>query len=830
MCIRDSYIGFPGYNARGRSVDIELQELRGIIQTCHLYGVRTHLALNILIFQDELEKLTELLEQILLLKPDAIIVQDLGLASLIRKMAPGQILHASTQMTVTNHEAIALLEDLNIKRFVLGRENSLKEIELIKAQTQKDLEVFVHGALCVSYSGQCFTSESIGGRSANRGQCAQSCRFGYEMWVDGNKKTLVEKQFLLSPQDLCGISEIPKLMDIGVSSFKIEGRLKSPEYVASATQEYRTAIDRHLAAKTLTENETKLSQDRMAMTYSRGFFTGWLNGVNHQQLVDGSGKSHRGHLIGSVSNVTVGSRGKVMHVSLDKEAELSSGDGLLWVYWQGEEQVETGAQIYNVRNIGPKKFEIEFGDEIQLGSEIKGARLFFNHDASQKKELRRSFSDKNSFKKIPVNFTVEVNIGSPLKVTMTDGYYVSVAEGTSLVQEAKNRAVTDEFIKDELGALGGGVFVLDQFVCNRLTEQGIFYPHKELKEIRRQLTGELEQLRSSNRVLRDETEVRSKAEVSSWVAQQQKKTERSASHSTKLNVLLRQKEQVFDFIDAWKKGEIDQNTLHSVILDFEFGMDYEPSIQALQEAKIRSGLATTRVLKPKEYTNFRRIERIAPEIILIRNLGALQYFTQVSPFKGELRGDFSLNVTNHLTAQYLFSKGLHSLTASYDLNSEQVSSLLQVADAPNFEITAHQYMPSFHMEHCAFASLLSTGSSYRDCGKPCEKHRVEFKDQFGNRHQIKSDQECRNTLFNAVPQSAARFIESWQKQSLGSIRYEALYERGQELIDKIRGYQDLLTHKRSSEQVIQDLKLLETYGLGEGAIGKTQEYQSRKKN
>ena len=214
------YVGFPGYNARGRAIDFEVEELRNIIQTCHLHGVKAHLALNILIFPDELEKLVPVLERILPLKPDALIVQDLGLASLIRQMAPHQVIHGSTQMTVTNHEAITLLDDLDIKRFVLGRENSLREIELIKAQTNKDLEVFVHGALCVSYSGQCFTSESIGGRSANRGQCAQSCRFGYEMWVDGEKKSLVQKQYLVSPQDLCGVAEIPALMDLGSPPLK----------------------------------------------------------------------------------------------------------------------------------------------------------------------------------------------------------------------------------------------------------------------------------------------------------------------------------------------------------------------------------------------------------------------------------------------------------------------------------------------------------------------------------------------------------------------------------------------------------------------------------
>ncbi len=178
------YVGMPGFNARGRSYDHDFEELKEIIDTCHLYNVQVHVAFNILIFQDELAQAAQSLVKLLKLHPDALIVQDIGLVGLIKKIAPEQVIHGSTQMTVTNYEAIELLEDLDIKRFVLGRENSLDEITKIREMTEKELEVFVHGALCVAYSGQCFTSEALGGRSANRGQCAQSCRFDYELIVD----------------------------------------------------------------------------------------------------------------------------------------------------------------------------------------------------------------------------------------------------------------------------------------------------------------------------------------------------------------------------------------------------------------------------------------------------------------------------------------------------------------------------------------------------------------------------------------------------------------------------------------------------------------------
>ncbi|MBT4792485.1 MAG: U32 family peptidase, partial [Halobacteriovoraceae bacterium] len=205
------YVGMPEFNARGRSHDHSWDELAEIIQTSHLYGIKVHLAFNILIFQDEIEKVMSVLDRAVKLGPDALIVQDIGLITLIKQRYPKLCIHGSTQMTVTNHESINLLADLDIDRFVLGRENSLSDIKEIKSNTNKELEVFVHGALCVAYSGQCFTSEALGGRSANRGQCAQSCRFDYELFVDGHKKQLLDKKYLLSPNDLCGIDEVTRL-------------------------------------------------------------------------------------------------------------------------------------------------------------------------------------------------------------------------------------------------------------------------------------------------------------------------------------------------------------------------------------------------------------------------------------------------------------------------------------------------------------------------------------------------------------------------------------------------------------------------------------------
>lgn len=814
------YLGFPQFNARGRSHDFEINELRQIIEICHLYGVRAHLAFNILIFPQEIESVIKGLEAVLPLKPDALIIQDLGLAKLVREMAPEQVIHASTQMTVTNHESILLTEDLNFRRFVLGRENSLAEIKQIKQATDKDLEVFVHGALCVAYSGQCFTSESIGGRSANRGQCAQSCRFGYEVFVDGKPKKLHDKKYVVSPNDLCGIAEIPELMEIGVSSFKIEGRLKSPEYVASSAQEYRKAIDRHLKARPLSVTELEASRQRMATTYSRGFFPGWLHGVDHQRLVEGTWKAHRGMEIGVVAKVDE----TAMTLDLSTGVKLVPGDGLVWA---DRDEPNSGGQIYAVNSIGKRRVRVEFANDTVLDRRWLGSRVYLNSVAGQKKELRKSFQDHNQFKRVDVSIRVEACVGQPLKVEMSDGRFVCRAQGKALVAIAEKRAVEDEFFKDELGALGGSAFLLKTFEISRSDSSPIFYPHRELKEIRRELSNALERLRRENRVWGDETPHAASDQMLRWSESLRGPT--VEKKATRLNLLLREKGQVQDLQEAIRDGRIRKDQIDCVILDFEFGQDYQLSLSILRAAGVRSAIATNRILKPKEYMHFVRIERLQPDVILIRNLGALYYFTKVKPFAGELRGDFSLNVTNHLTAGYLLGKGLSTVTASYDLNAGQVTDLLNTADASRIEVTIHQYMPAFHMEHCVFASLLSQGSSFRDCGKPCEKHRVELADQFGNRHQIKADTECRNTMFNAVAQSAATHFTEWSAQNLGAIRYEALYERGDELVNKIASYQQLMSGEKSAPEILHSLQLNETYGLGEGPIAKRREWRSLKK-
>ena len=802
------YVGFPGFNARGRTQDHSWEALDAMISFCHKHDVKVFLALNVLIFEQELRQLLEALPRALRSGVDAFIVQDLGLARLIRRLSPTQAIHASTQMTVTNHESIALTADLGMARYVLGREVSAPEMAIIRGATDKELEVFVHGALCVSYSGQCLTSEGFGGRSANRGQCAQSCRMEYDLMVDGEKRDLGARRYLVSPKDLCGLDDVPALMEIGIDSFKIEGRLKTPQYVASTASAYRSAIAAKSPDSAETaegnENDTQADVGDLSVIYSRGFFSGWLKGVDHQRLVDGRYGSHRGLEIGKVASFRNGA------LRVLSNHALLPGDGLLFVEYPGERGAAEGAAAQTGRTAGKERtwgarvfsanpfngrvippaagvvqasgagtvrplpvseWEVSFSNDFRAESVPVGAIAYLNDSPALEKEIRRSFADKAQWKTLPLDLRLEGESGSPLRVVASDasGRSATGLSATAL-QPANNPAgsLTHERARKECAGLTGSGYHLGSF--DFAVAPGLFLADKEVRKARQAAVAALQELRDTTCV----PQVEAGEAVSAWMEGEALDSLRIPVGPTpvaaRLNLLVRE----YASLEALAGLPLD-----TVYLDFEHGKDYKTAVRAVRDMGFRAGIATTRILKPAEYHNLKVIEALAPDAVLVRNLGALHYLAG----KGlRLEGDFSLNVSNSLTAAYLAGKGLATLCPSYDLNQWQLFDLIdalagaQPEAVARLEITVHQYLPSFHMEHCVFAAFMSKGSSFRDCGKPCESHRVELRDHTGALHPLKADQECRNTMFNGKPQSAAMLVPSLLAKGIRRFRLEALYE------------------------------------------------------
>lgn len=784
------YVGMPGFNARGRSHDHELDELQEIIDTCHLYGVKVHVAFNILIFENELDSAIEKLDQVMKLGPDAFIVQDVGLIKIINDLYPDMEVHGSTQMTVTCHDAIDFYDDLNIKRFVLGRENSLKEIKTIRENTNKELEVFVHGALCVAYSGQCFTSEAIGGRSANRGQCAQSCRFEYDLIVDGKKKQLLDQKYLVSPQDLCGINEIDELMDLGIDSFKVEGRLKSPQFVASVASSYRKKIDGN-------SKDVNSDIEKMQVNFSRGFFNGWLDGVSHQNLVHAKYGSHQGLLLGTAKVV----KNKVI---VNTKTKVNAGDGVLF----GN---NTGAKVYHVSNT-LDGVELSFAKDFDLNLVKDGSSVYLNSSDKLEKELSKSFTDKNQFKKIPISLRLQTIIGDKAKLYVSDGINEFCVTSNLVVEKALNASLTKETILKPLKGLSHSAYEVDSFEWQG--DKDIFLANKELKNLKKEFISLLNEKRTTP--------------VNHSRLQFNKPNKALNTHSanSKLTILIRKFEQLEAIEQIALTNPNFINFIDKVILDFEFGKDFNASVDKLNELNIKSVIATTRVLKPGEYHNLKQIIRANPYGILVRNPGAIEF---LKDYDFKLYGDFGLNISNSVTANYFLSKGLDTICPSYDLNFKELMPMLECVDTKKVEITIHQYMPEFHMEHCVFAAFMSNGNSFKDCGKPCEKHTVELKDMFGNFHQIKADQECRNTMFKSVPQSAVKFLKDWTKLGVNKFRFEALHEDSSELKNKLDVYLKLMSGDLNSDKAYEIIGNVEEFGLSVGQLQNDRSYKARKK-
>jgi len=778
------FFGMPRFNARLRADNFTEEDLPELMKFLHEHGVKGYVAFNTLIFTGELrdaEKQLHLLEDC---GVDAVIVQDLGLARMVKALTPNVRLHASTQMTITSPEGLEFAKQLDIDQAVLARELSLRELERFK-EAQVPLEVFVHGALCVAYSGQCLTSESLGRRSANRGECAQACRMPYEMLVDGELRDLGDKRYLLSPQDLAAVDEIPRLIELGIRSFKIEGRLKTPEYVAAVTKVYRAAIDRALAGRPAPATD----EDRYAleMTFSRGLYTGWMHGVNHQELVGAYYGKKRGPYVGAVMRILGADT-----LELDElQLAMKPGDGVVFENLNDTNH-EQGGSIYEMRG---SRLSFRHG-HLRMEDIPVGTRVFKTSDPALNRALRQSFEgDIPIRKQTRIDLHVTGKAGEPLRVQCGQLAVTS----TMPLQTAMKRPITRESFCDQFSRLGGTEFELGDV---RFEIEGeVIVPVSELNRMRRDLIQDLSTLIPDS--------VPAKKPVTtleSMLGAAKASNQESGIPNQELFVLCRTPEQ----IDAALETGISR-----LYLDFE---DIRRYADLVADIKARSDsaqvwLATPRIQKSGEAGFFKLIQRAEPHGVLIRNLGAMAFFS------GEgipMTGDFSLNVANPLTAEILKKSGLERLTISYDLSIEQVLDLLGGAPPEWFELTLHQHMPMFHMEHCVFAAFMSEGTDFTNCGRPCEKHRVHLRDRVGMAHPLKADVGCRNTLFNAVPQTGAQYFTALRQAGLGAFRVELLEEDKGESLRVLRTYQDLLAGKRPSDDIWRELKAQSQLGVTRG--------------
>lgn len=796
------YFGLAtGFNARARAANFTLEELPELLAFLHHRGVKGYVTLNTLVFPSELPALEAHVRGVAAAGTDAVLVQDLGVARLVRAICPELSLHASTQMTLTSAESIDFAKQLGIERVVLPRELSLDEIGEISAHTDMPLEAFVHGALCVAYSGQCLTSESLGGRSANRGQCAQACRLPYDLLCDDKPVELGDVKYLLSPQDLAAYDLAPQLMQAGVISFKIEGRLKTPEYVANITRHYREAIDAAWAGQPVTF--TPQAVNEMELSFSRGFSHGWLDGNNHKVLVEGRSSDKRGVLLGEIQGVR---RERVM---VKLATAVKRGDGVVFATGSSEGQ-ELGGRIYEVFQHGKSAAHVVEQGIVELGFKHgsldlaklhAGQKVWKTDDPELTARLRKTFTQADPLRRQPVRMLVMAAVGAPLKVIATtdSGIRVEIASEAPLA-EAQKHALSAETLRDQLGRLGGTAFELGELTAEISGRPMI--PFSQLGKVRHELVERLNAAAQAppSRTLAAESQL-------ARLRRELPPRDVDAAQSPQIRVMCRSLTQLKMLLER------DVSTIYA---DFQDIREYREAVELARAANVEIYLATPRIQKPGEIGIFRVLAKHGATGMLVRNLSGLLFYRERQI---PMIADFSLNCTNELTAQLLIEQGVQRITASYDLNRDQLQDLVSAVPPQWLEVVVHQHMPMFHMEHCVFCAVLSPGTNKTNCGRPCDEHTVKLKDRLGVEHPLTADVGCRNTLFNAVPQSAAEAMPGLLSLGLRNFRIELLTDPTPVELDKLLGlYRDLLVGRVTGKEVWTRLRAANRVGVTRGTL------------
>jgi len=878
------YFGLEKFNARMRADNFTGTDLPKLMEFLRRRGVRGYVTLNTLVFENELADAEKYLRTMITAGVDAVIVQDVGICRLIRQLSPDFPIHASTQMTITSAAGVEFARELGCNLVVLARECSIKEIEKISRESRVEsrepvppstfdsrpstmpLEVFVHGALCIAYSGQCLTSEALGGRSANRGECAQACRMPYELISDGKQVPLGGRKYLLSPQDLAGLEVLPELIRAGVASLKIEGRLKSPEYVANITRIYRQALNQFRSSRR-EEAQTSLAEDKnepphvgcydrydMEMAFSRGLHTGWFGGTNNQQLVHARFGKKRGVYLGDVARVLRDG------VTIRLEGPLKPGDGVVFDAGKPEEN-EEGGRVYEISqqraagvppavlksnqtgNVGKVntiresqfcrqdagstlEVLLAFGrGDIDFSRVHVGDKLWKTSDPELERRLRQSFEGDTPRFQRPIEIEVHGVEGKPLTLIAHDEFgNVAKVESSMPLAKAEKQPLTTERLRAQLGRLGGTPFKLGELKNNLSGE--VLLPVSELNRLRREAVAELERLRAQPKRWHLNVGQASSLSSNSNTAAARAKHREGFKVGDRLEacptliVLVRNLAQ----LDATLESGIE-----TVYCEFEDPKKYREAVTLFHTARGCAvsqpstlnpqpsiWVAPPRIFKPGEEWTLEQVRSCNADGYLVRNYDHLKFFANDRRI-----GDYSLNIANRLAADHFKNKfDLERVTTSYDLNFQQLEALLSAAPPEWFEVTIHQHMPMFHMEHCVFCAFLSTGTDFRNCGRPCDVHDVRLRDRVGAEHPLKADVGCRNTVFNALAQTGAEYVSRMIELGVRHFRVEFLNETPEQVTQTIAKYRRLLRGEITGTQLWRELKLFNQLGVTRGQMGK----------
>lgn len=737
------YFGASNFSARASATNFDLEHLQEAITYAKLRGVHTHLTLNTLIKENEFEEAVNLASKAYTYGIDAIIVQDLGLANYLISHFPDLPIHASTQMTIHNLEGALEVENLGFKRAVLSRELSLSEIQYICHNTKIEIETFIHGALCISYSGQCLFSSMVGGRSGNRGKCAQPCRLPYTLMQKTTTQEMpIHQGYLLSTKDLCGLSFIPQLIQAGVICFKIEGRMKSPEYVATVTRIYRKYIDLALSSKPYEID--KQDKKALALVFNRGGFSdGHFNSSPNRNLIFPEKQNHMGLYLGNVSNIKA-NRG---HVFINVADTLAIGDTIQF------EKENTNYTVSELMVKGRNTSIVEEKELIEIGRMKGNIHIGDKVYKISSKELtnQAKFSYQGEHKKIKLNAYIKMELGKPIVLEVStlhkqsDSLYQDIHAcimSKVVPVEATSKPITQERIQMQLNKTTESIFTFANIRID--LEPNLFLPCiSVLNELRRTALQEIEQVIKS-RISRKERTL-------SYT--------RPAISSTSSNPLFSSLPKTALLLNTLQEKE-DYTILKNVDklyipLKFFSYKKYESLLTILCH-QFSTYIYLPTIIK-SNYKNIlsnvieNSIERYHIKGFVLSNIASGIFLQEMLPQYGqkfEYISNYTLNVYNHESEQVLKQLGIQKITISPELSKQSILELCKDTSIKR-ELMVYGRIPLMSSNYCF---LGQTNHCYPTCGTKCQEENSSYslKDRLGYTFPILPDNiQTVSTIYNS---------------------------------------------------------------------------------
>lgn len=742
------YLGGKDFSARASANNFDREELKEAVKYAHIRDVRVFVTTNTLIKQNELEDFVEYAKFLYDIDVDAIIMQDIGAAMLIHELLPDFELHASTQMVAHSLEDVQYLESIGFKRVVLARELTVEEIKYICDNTNVDIEIFVHGALCVCYSGGCLMSSMIGNRSGNRGRCAQPCRQKYTMIdISTGEEIHNNGDYLLSTKDLNTIEEIDKIIDTGVLSLKIEGRMKKPEYVATVIKSYRDAIDEYETTKKV--NISDETMEDLYTIFNRKFTKGLILGEVGEEVMNSNVPNNQGLYVGKV--VDYNKKAKRLKIKL--EGTLKKGDGINL----GGGTIGRIIKGKDIAQIGYKGETIELDF---IGEAKKNQLVFKTSDTDLIDRAQKTYTQDKEFAKSLIDAEISIKLDSYPELRLIDkNENIVTVQGDKLVEKALKVALSEEKIETQIKKLGNTPYEIDQLKIN--LDEGVSMPISLINQMRREAIELLDNARIS---------VKGRMYKDNDIKYSPKIYSRNADNKSKIRVKVNN-------IEALKS-----------ILNLDIDMIYYEDVSTIEQAMTMANAnnkkliySAPRIVRNREYKRLEKSDEYCRDHVQISALGQVKYYKENSE-SVKFDVDYYLNPFNSETINHYKKEGAETVCISQELNLHEIKETTQYTDL-EIETVAYGYIPMMLSEYCPMGVVARSCKKDKRCAN-CKESKYVLRDFKGEEYRVSQDIFCRSTIYNSSANCLINNLDELSEAGINIFRLDFTHETP-ELIEKI---------------------------------------------